>query len=226
MQAAGVNCRPADDGAHGGTDFSQAAQVSSLKSELRGYVAEGLSLYLHLAPPCSTFSRARDRRADTRLRSMEHPVGIPPLSTEVVYANAVAKRALELACWAHRELGAICSLENPDSSYLWAAAELWRGRSSGYRDVRLSYCRFGTSWRKNTRLRFWGAFPRELALRCVTTSAGTTCGLQPGVNHDVLEFGGCETQEAAPYPEQLCEAWASWFDRWSLFPEPKPCQQP
>ena len=122
MRDAGIACRQPDDGASGGTDFSVAAQVTALKDELRRRSDEGFRLCIHLAPPCSTFSRARDRRADTRLRSMEHPQGIPPLTEEVKYANAVAKRALELACWANRELGAVASVENPDGSYLWAAA--------------------------------------------------------------------------------------------------------
>ena len=154
---------------------------------------------------------------------MEHPEGIPPRSAEVDLANDVAKRALDLACWAHRELGAVCSVENPDCSYLWLAAEFWRGRASGYSDARLSYCRFGASWRKDTRIRFWGAYPQELCLRCVTTSAGTTCGLPPGEHHDVLEFGGCDTWEAAAYPEQLCECSAAWFLQWTLVPDSERC---
>ena len=83
MQEAGISCRPPDDGASGGKDFSVAAQVRSLKDELRSLADGGRRLYIHLAPPCFTFSRARDRKADTRVRSMEHPEGIPPLSDEV-----------------------------------------------------------------------------------------------------------------------------------------------
>ena len=216
MRAAGVQCRDPDEAANGGTDFSIAEQVSSLKDELRSYSDQGYRLCLHFAIVCATFTRARDRRASTRLRSMNHPEGIPPQSEDVLLANLIAKRALELACWAHRELGAVCSVENPDCSYLWLCAELWRGRASGYRDLRLSYCRFGAVWRKHTRIRFWGAYPSELALRCVTTSSGSTCGLPPGASHEVLEFGGRSTSDAAAYPAQLCTAWADWFLRWTL----------
>ena len=113
MRAAGIDCRDPDDAANGGTDFSISEQVSSLKDELRSLSDQGYRLCLHFAIVCATFTRARDRRASTRLRSMDHPEGIPPQSEDVLYANLVAKRALELACWAHRELGAVCSVENP-----------------------------------------------------------------------------------------------------------------
>ena len=97
MRAAGIECRHPDDGADGGTDFYLPEDVSSLKDELRGYSEQGYRLYLHFAIICATFTRARDRSAATRLRSMNNPEGIPPRSSDVEYANTVAKRALDRA---------------------------------------------------------------------------------------------------------------------------------
>ena len=116
MRRAGIHCRFPDDAASGGTDFSDAQQITLLKNELTDLASRGHRLYLHLAPPCSTFTRARDRSRETRVRSFDYPEGIPPLPDEIVYGNAVAKRALDLAAWANRELGAVSSVENPDTS--------------------------------------------------------------------------------------------------------------
>ena len=115
VKAEGVQVREPDDLAYGGVDFSKAADVTALKGELREIAASCGKLVLHLAPPCSSFSRARDRRQNTRLRSFRAPEGLHA-SAEVIKANNVAKRAARLASWAHEELQAVVTLENPDTS--------------------------------------------------------------------------------------------------------------
>ena len=100
-------------------------------------------LFLQLAPPCSTFSRARDRARRTRVRSMNQPAGIRPRSKKVKEGNEMAKQAIMFARWAHNEFDATVTFENPDRSYLWIFGMPWFGPPRTYKDVRMSYCHFG-----------------------------------------------------------------------------------
>ena len=99
---------------------------------------------LHFAPPCATFSRARDRSSRTKLRSIDHPDGIPPIGEEVKNANQVAARTLALVEWVAQELKAAITIENPAGSYLWSWWET-EVRVKSFRDLTLSQCRF---WRQ------------------------------------------------------------------------------
>ena len=97
-------------------------------------------LFLHLAPPCSTFSRARDRAKRTRVRSLNQPAGFRPRSKKVNEGNEMAKQAIIIARWAHSELGTTVTFEHPDRSYIWIYGLPWFGPPRTYRDVRMSYC--------------------------------------------------------------------------------------
>ena len=129
VDSAGVPVVPPDDIDIGGTDFRDPEQVEALKALLRNLAeAEGTNrekgalrkLFIHLAPPCNTFSKAKDRSARTRVRSRAQPVGIPPRSTKVKDANKIAKACILFARWAYKELGATVVMENPDHSYILA----------------------------------------------------------------------------------------------------------
>ena len=109
---------------------------------------------LHLAPPCSTFSRARDRSWKTRLRSKDRPQELPGYGPWCNSANRVARHSLELAEFAHEKLKASVSMENPHASYIWSY--LAPAEQLSYRDVVYSPCTLGGSFRKPTRLRCWG----------------------------------------------------------------------
>ena len=106
VRAVGIDCRDPDEFESGGVDFDQVQQVGGLKDELRSLSSQGWQLALHLAPPCATFSRARDRRPSTRLRSMDTPLGLAPSNDKVQKGNRIGRRALDLAEWVMRELGA------------------------------------------------------------------------------------------------------------------------
>ena len=103
-------------------------------------MAQGKQVAVHLAPPCSTFSRARDRSKRTRLRSSTLPRGLDPQEDRTRIGNEIADRAFELAHWAADELGALVTLENPQSSYIWAACG---AGGDGFVDIVYSPCRFG-----------------------------------------------------------------------------------
>ena len=82
-----------DEVAAGGTDFTIQSDVDALKAKLADWKQRGVKWILHMAPPCSTFSRARDRSDQTRLRSMDHPQGLDPTDARVARANTIAVRA-------------------------------------------------------------------------------------------------------------------------------------
>ena len=102
----------ADEVSLGGTNFLDAHEVEMLQEKLLNLVGEGRRVALHVAPPCSTFSRARDRRRRTRLRSAEFPAGLPRCQEQVRDANAIALAAFDLVTWA-AEQGILASLEKP-----------------------------------------------------------------------------------------------------------------
>ena len=135
----------------GGIDFSSTEEVEAFKRQLKTRTGTS-KLVLHMAPPCATFSRARDRSAATKVRSWDQPAGIQPISDEVSYANEVAANALRLACWAAEELDAYVTIENPKASYLWQYWDLL-GLGSQYEDVHLSMCRYGAVYKKDTKLK-------------------------------------------------------------------------
>jgi hypothetical protein len=148
MRKKGIACEKPNDLEHGGTNFASRIQVERLKAIFQLLRTDGRRLILHLAPPCSTFSRARDRSRATKLRSSLHPAGIPNLNKEqqatVEEGNAVAKNAFEVAEWASKSLDAVVSLENPASSYMWLYfAQLLGARKALFEDAVVSQCFYG-----------------------------------------------------------------------------------
>ena len=191
----GVSCEPPNDLANGGTDFGSRLQVEQLKSSLRLLCTEGKKLIVHLAPFCSTFSRARDRSSETKLRSSSHPAGLPTLSKEhrgiANEANAIAEHAVSIAVWAATSLDAVVCVENPAGSYLWpfVDGQSTMGRTS-FEDAVVSQCLYGAPYRKDTRFRSWNASALGLQHRCAKSAKGHTCG---AIRHTALEFSGLPT---------------------------------
>ena len=93
-------------------------KAQHLQDEHLHLTGEKLWLVIHLAPPCATFSKARDRSWRTRVRTQSQPAGIKPIPWKVRNANTVAKHAILFARWAVETLGATVTLENPFFSYL------------------------------------------------------------------------------------------------------------
>ena len=106
-----------------------------------------------LAPPCSSFSPARDR---TRvIRSKEYPWGLPDLPLPEQDKVAVGNRCFRSAL---RIIKALDShkipwiLENPHSSKCWYLPGLRRLAASAHVHTRvLDFCQYGTPWRKRIR---------------------------------------------------------------------------
>ena len=196
-----------DEAAEGGTNFLDAVEVEELKGRLESYLDEGRGVALHLAPPCSTFSRARDRSKRTRLRSSKYPAGLPDCKGAVVDANIIALAAYDLARWAAGR-GALVSMENPRRSYLWEFLESERPQGDHGIDSYFCACMHGADYRKETTVRCWNWRPKGLCQMCVLDGDLYSCGRTKAAGHQVLEFGGRSTAEAAEYVPGVCAAWA------------------
>ena len=206
VRALGVEA-VADEASQGGTNFTDEEDVERLRGKLEAWQRDGWRIALHLAPPCSTFSRARDRGRRTRLRSSKYPAGLPGKEDRVCDANRIALASWKLALWAASR-GMLVSMENPRSSYLWEFLDEEEGDGEGWTDVVFAQCRFGASYQKPTRLRCWNWHPQKLEKECLLKADVFSCGRSREQGHQVLEFGQGSTSAAAAYPKGLCEAWA------------------
>ena len=201
LKGCGLPTLPPDEYFLGGTDFSDRREVQKLRDWLEALVGkareierqhfqetgEVLWLFIHLAPPCATFSKARDRSWRTRVRSWAQPAGIKPVSAKVRKANIIAKQAILFARWAAETLGATVTLEHPDFSYIWIYGAPYFGSHTKYRDARMSYCMYGKAYKKNTRFRTWNGDFSKLSRLCTTKKGRHSCGNE---YHAHLEFGG------------------------------------
>ena len=165
---------------------------------------------MHFAPPCASFSRARDRAKRTKLRSTDQPGGLTAKAKSCREPNAIARKCFKLANWAARTLKAKVSIENPAGSYLWAFSETFENDVDDvqWEDVELDTCRFGAPYKKSTRLRCWNWKPTKLAKKCTKEGDTYTCGVQVSKGHAVLGFEGLPTSQAAAYVPGLCREWA------------------
>ena len=188
-----------------GTDFTVPSAVETLKERCRRLVEEGASLYFHVAPPCSTFSRARDRSTRTRLRSSSAPQGLDPEEPRTREGNVIARATADIVVYLVNRLGAKGSWEQPCGSYMLPFLDAEGALDAvDRRAVTLHQCRFGAPYRKPTTFWLFGGLRLpSLDKRCTTDDS---CGR---LAHVTLGFGHASTQAAAQYPKQLCWAYAS-----------------
>ena len=170
--------------------------------------AEGwFQLYFHVAPPCSTFSRARDRSTRTRLRSAASPQGLFPAEEKTHEANEVARSTALSIRFLVSQLGASGTLEQPASSYLMSFLDV-EGLLGDHSQVILHQCRFGRTHRKPTVFLIFGEL--DLSALALTCSPTHSCGRK---FHTRLGFGEGSTSAAAAYPAGLCAAYAGALHR-------------
>ena len=165
-----------------------------LQLELLDLCRCGAFLSIGMAPICASFSRA----ITPAVRSRRWPKGIPGCSDnmvrKVLAGNRHAAFCLSFILLAET-LGLPFWLENPDTSFIWIQRGFKKFADSRSESIfRLSYCRFGTRWKKNTRV------------ATSTTLAGLRMMCQCGtLKHQVLrgysvEHGMSWTALAEPYP--------------------------
>jgi len=185
---------------------------------LRGWIRAGLVRGMHAGFPCETFSRARDRpNGPPRLRSGEHVWGLPSLpaggadSEKVKWGNHFAKLTISL-CVLCCQCVVPWSIENPALSYAWLLppmiALLQRRHVSSQV---VEYCRFGTPWRKSTKL---AAFLIDLSPLAEFRCTGRVCVVTQQKHHELSgkdSSGQFRTKMAEAYPRKLCNILARAF---------------
>lgn len=191
-------------------DLTKPAVLSKIRSDIsnRKIVAA------MLAPPCSSFSPARDRTSVIRDRN--HPWGLPNISSikdqeKVRVGNQCLRSTLRIIGWLDK-MGVPWVLENPHSSKMWFVEELITLQNSPHTHVIVTdFCQFGTRWRKRTRL-LCGNLQWDDAARCQRTCLGH--GICSRTNKPHFQLTGSNkhnipwTRVAQPYPSQLCHSLA------------------
>ena len=130
----------------------------TIVQQIRRGISRGEILGAMLAPPCSSFSVARDRAAV--IRSRRFPWGLPLrfLSAidkeKVAIGNACARSAISII-QALDSQGLPWCLENPHSSKIWYLPELQRlSQASHVQVCVVDFCQYNIRWKKPTRLMF------------------------------------------------------------------------
>ena len=169
--------------------------------------------WLHMAPPCRSFSRARrrDRWARVRkLRSHSKPEGLEPKNALVMEANLLAARTAQLATLQHKVNGWF-SIENPANSFIWLLKSMTRvAKNQTVNKVVGDQCMFGGEYVKPTLWLTNAPHLNILAKRCP--------GLPKHVHEKLVGFtknfwgeSVFKTSLAAEYPQGLCEELAKSY---------------
>ena len=174
--------------------------------------------FVHVGPPCGSFSIARRGSAP---RSRQFPMGKPGLlendRRRVEVGNKLMMVCVSLVRLC-QERGVLWSWENPQSSRMWlcpAVRALFR-RCKPTR-VDLTFCAYGTAWRKATTFVF-SRFLRvsHLAKKCV---AKDVCFYSRN-KHQILQgntrSGATWTSVAQAYPRKLCDQIARVVQRFCV----------
>ena len=162
---------------------------------------------LHLAPPCNTATRARERPipgGPRPLRSTSQPDGLDFLSLreqqQVAEANRLYHLTFQVFKFCHAA-GILVSCENPGRSHFWATSA-WRPSMSleGIASVFFHHCMFGSERDKYTRFDY--LMPRLVSLHklCDKQHAHAQWGLHNGI---------FATAQECPYPTGLCKQYAA-----------------
>ena len=183
--------------------------------------------WLHGAPPCGTFSKARrtdEHGSVAELRSPWRPAGYGDPRAEE--ANVLARRQAALAKVVFEAKGYF-SIENPFSSYLWQLKEyVDLAKLPGVRLVRLDQCAFGCRFMKPTGILTNAPWLWD-------PSAARRCEGALPHSHEVLAGRAWDyrvvppeevwlTSLAAEYPAAMCELWAESLGRWLTQSRPAP----
>ena len=200
-------------------DLTKKSSQKLVLDEIRSGRVKGVML----APPCGTSSRARNiplrtahgkrKRGPPPLRSMDYPEGLPGLTgvnrTRVRQANKLyefCRKVMDLCV----EVGALCIVENPQSSLFWVTKWMKNVPSTFIWHV-VHACMYGSKRLKKTGflINFEAPNLRRLCDGSHQHLPWThDVVLDPVSNKKVQVF---DTASEAEYPRQLCEALAIAF---------------
>ena len=187
-------------------DLTKPAVQSKIKTDIQ----RGLVLAAMLAPPCSSFSPARDRARVIRTRDC--PWGLPNLPLHEVHklevGNACFRAAIKIIKWLDKH-GIPWILENPSTSKAWLLPPLVQLEQANHtQSIVTDFCQFGTRWRKRTKLLVGNMDPDDIA-RCCRLCHGPPGGCSRTHKKHFQLTGSARngvpwTRIAQPYPPQLC----------------------
>lgn len=206
MRAAGFTCRERELLKGPDNDLTNPCVVSKLFSDIH----KGRVLGAMLAPPCSSFSPARDRTSV--IRNKQYPWGKPGLTERerevVLVGNRCFRSALKIVKVLDKS-GLPWILENPHSSKCWYLPPLKRLAGSSHVHTRvLDFCQYGTRWSKRTRM-LLGNIDQFDSLR-LSTRLCSGHGFCSRTGHRHFQLTGSNrqgipwTRIAQPYPARLC----------------------
>ena len=185
--------------------------VSQVKI-LEGLLSKGNILYVHFAPPCGTASAARNIKLHRRrhgpppLRSLEHPMGLPQLTSHqrqrVSLANALYVWTCNMVLLLHSK-GVGWSIENPSSSLMWMTTpfqKLVQAMGEELTAFAFHTCMYNAPRKKRTAI--WTSVREMLALQrdCDESHVHKPWGL--------TEDNTFATAEECAYNAELAENWA------------------
>ena len=179
-------------------------------------IREGRVRWMHLAPPCGTFSMARrwDKHGKVdRLRSKQCPGGIDPESPLVQEANDLMQKAARLARACIRA-GAWFTLENPKSSYAWEHKPIASLRQlPGVRLLTCSQCMYGSEYKKDTKFLTNAPWMEDIMKTCPGQPGHPVHPQLAGHYYDRAGKKCWVTELAAEYPQALCQTMAEAYVR-------------
>lgn len=168
----------------------------TVRGTIKKLLLSGAIRSLSMAPICCSFSVA----ITPPIRSRRYPRGRPNVSAamkrKLGEGNSHLDFMMELI-EISEEMSISYTLENPDTSWMWRQRSTKKFRDPKSPNLfRLSFCRFGTAWKKNTRI----ATSTKLAgLRML-------CSCQSG-HHQLRGYSKVHkrswTSVAEPYPHGL-----------------------
>lgn len=193
-----------------GDDIADDEEFSKLISR----TGRDVPTWIHAAPPCRTFTKARrkDKHGTVRtLRTEGKPDGFGEPETEE--ANLIADRTAAIG-ERQVEEGEYISIENPLESFIWERKSMQRlAARKGMAWVELDQCAYGGPYKK----------PTMILTNAPWLRPGKRCSEAPPHSHTTLEGKVFSykldrmvwfTSEAAEYPSGLCEEWAEQWSAW------------
>ena len=191
LKRAGCHVLTPIDIRHG---WHQDVTCRSVQQHILRCISLGLIDYVHMGTPCTVFSRARRGITNLQKARLKERIGC-----ELAFFSC------EVARLCHK-LGIGWSIENPQTSRLWEVDQVSELRLLfGVEVVDFPMCRFGTPYKKPTRLLTNCDALKALAGDCTH-----------GKHSEVLK-GTCwvegtgyvnRTTIAGSYPDRLCRRWA------------------
>jgi hypothetical protein len=178
-------------------------------------------IWIHGAPPCSTFSRARrsDHHGSCRvLRTEDAVYGFGDPDAEE--ANTLAIRMFALAEQQHHK-GRFFSIENPWESLMWSLKEAQRvEKLPGVVRCFINQCAYGSPFKKDTAILTNAPWLIGKERVCADVAPHKHVPLVGRVWSYAENKEIWYTAEAAEYPSGMCEVFtndfASWFRQNSM----------